>query len=124
MNYLYKATALFFSFVQFFLGISAENNCLSLNSKIQNNKFETISSYFPIKNPNLYIINWQGSRFLTSFKSQLNPGIKNHTNAFYNYNLFPEIKKLCINSAYFSFSRTIFRNLTTIDVVFPFHCFW
>jgi len=121
---LNKTTALFFSAVLFFISISTESFGLLLNSKLQNAGYESISTYFSIEKPNLFLLNRYNEKIVTSFKKLPVTDLKNHTNDFYSKSFSSEIKTLRINSIYLSYAGTVYRNLTTCDIVFPFHYFW
>lgn len=124
MSNLYKTAALLFSVVLLYINTNTFNYWLLVTSNLQNTGCESLSSYFPIENPNLFISNRHGERFLNSIKNLPDSSFKNHANDYYNISLSSEIRKLKINSEYLSYSETINRNLTNSDIVFPFHYFW
>jgi hypothetical protein len=124
MSNLHKITALLFSGVLFFISIMTENYCLLLNSTPQNNGYETISSYYSTEKLDLFDLNRQGEKVVTSLKNLPVQNLKNRANDFYSNILSPGIRKLKTDVEYLSFSGTVYRNLTNSDIVFPFHCFW
>jgi hypothetical protein len=124
MSNLVKITALFSSAVLVFISISIEDYGSLLNSKLQNTGYENITSYCSIEKPNLFLLNRQYERLITSFKNLPISNLKKFTNDFNSNSISSEVRKLCISSEYISYSVIVYRNLTNRDIVFPFHYFW
>lgn len=124
MSFLYKTATLLFSIVLLYINTNSLNYGFLLTSNLQKTGYESLSSYFPVEKPNLFLSNRQGERFVNSIKNLPDSNFKNHSNDYYNISLSSEIRKLKINSEYLSYPETINRNLTNSDIVFPFHYFW
>jgi hypothetical protein len=121
---LYKTTALFFSAVLFFISITTESYGLLLNSKLQKNGYESVSPYFSLEKPNLFLLNRYGEKSIISIKNLPVPVLKNFTNYIGYNSISLEIRKSGFNSDYLSYSGNIYCSLRNIDIVFPFHYFW
>ena len=124
MSKLYKTTAIFFSAVIFFISITTESYGFLPNSELQQNDFESISLYFSLEKPNLFLFNRYGEKSVTLINNFPVPILKNYTNDLYNNSLALEIRKSVLYSDYLAYSGCIYCSLKNSDIVFPFHYFW
>jgi hypothetical protein len=124
MRYLYKTAAIFFSTLLFSVSIIAENYCFEPNSKTLTAGQESLSTHLPFENLSQFLSNRQGERLISTVKNIPLFNIRNQTVDTHNKCLFCDPGNPGISPDYFSYSETISRNLTTSDIVFPFHYFW
>ena len=124
MSTLLKTTAIFFSSVLFFISIITEKYCYVLNSKPLISDQESLSTNPPFENLNLFLLNRQGEKIVTTFRSLPLFNLRNQSIDIHGNILSYEPKKLRSGSEYIQISQTISRNLTSCDLVFPFHYFW
>lgn len=124
MNNKYRAIALLFSIMLFFLSICTQNDGLLLASPQQYTKSENSDSYFSTDKPDIIFLSRQEERVKYSVKNLPVPGLKNYPGDNHNYSLSHEVRILSLNSGYLSYSGTIYGDLKNIDIVYPFHYFW
>ncbi len=124
MSKINKTIGLFFAAMLVFLSISAENNSLLLTSQYKNSQSDSSPSYFSTEKPDLFFLNRQEEKLVSSVKNLPVPSLKNHLNDFQWNCLFTEVRLSIINSEYLSYSVTLDPNFTSHDIIFPFHYFW
>jgi hypothetical protein len=124
MSKINKTIGLFFAAMLVFLSISAENSALLLTSQYKNSQSDNSSSYFSSEKANLFFLNRQEEKLVSSVRNLPVPSLKNHINDFQWNCLLTEVKISSINSEYLSYSVTVDPNFTSHDIIFPFHYFW
>jgi hypothetical protein len=124
MSNKYKAIALFFSVMLFFLSTCTQYDWLLLTSPQQNTKSENSDSYLSTDKPDIIFLSRQEERVVYSHKNLPVPGFKNYPSDNHSYSLSPEVRILSLNSGYLSYCGTIYGYLKNIDIVYPFHYFW
>ena len=124
MSTLLKTTAIFFSSVLFFISIITEKYCYVLNSKTLISDQESLSANPPFENLNLFLLNRHGAKLSAQVKNLPVFNLKNQIIDVHSNILSYEPGKLRTDSEYIQSSGTISRNLTTTQIVFPFHYFW
>jgi hypothetical protein len=124
MSSLYKPVSIFFSAILFILSICRDNYEPLLITGPENTKSESISQNFSLTRPNLYIINRNGVKLITSVKNYPVQAFKPLTNGINLNNQFNDSRIRNVISEYHSLSKLIYINLTNGDIVFPFHYFW
>jgi hypothetical protein len=124
MRNLLKTIAIFFSSVLLFTSIITEQYCFILNSHKLSSNRESLSSHLPDRSTELFLSNYQGHKLVASVKDLPVFNLRYQAPDIYCNSLIPQLKSLRINSEYLQFAWTISRNLTNIDIVFPFHYFW
>jgi hypothetical protein len=122
MSKLLKTTAIFFSSVLFFISIITEKYCYVLNSKTQIADQESLSSNPPFENPNVFLLNRYGAKHDAQVKNLPVFSLRNQGIGIHNIISYAP-GKLRTESEYIQSSGTITRNLTTTEIVFPFHYF-
>ena len=124
MSTLLKTTAIFFSSVLFFISIITEKYCYVLNTKTLISDQESLSTNPPFENLNLFLLNRYVLELGTPAKNLPVFNLKNQTFDVLGNILSYEPGKLRTDSEYIQSSGTISRNLTTTQIIFPFHHFW
>jgi hypothetical protein len=124
MSKLLKTAAIFFSSVLFFTSIITEKYCFALNSKTLISDLERLSTNPPFENPNVFLLNRHSARPVAPVKNLPVFSLRNQTIDIHSNLLSYEPGKLRKDSEYIQSSGTIIRNLTTTEIVFPFHYFW
>lgn len=124
MSNLLKTTAIFFSSVLFFISIITEKYCYILNSKTLISDQVSLIANPPFENLNLFLLNRHGAKPGAPLKNLPVFNLKNQTIDVNRNFLSYEPGKLRTDSEYIQSSGTISRNLTTTQIVFPFHYFW
>lgn len=124
MSNLLKTTAIFFSSVLFFISIITEKYCYVLNTKTLISDQESLSTNPPFENLNLFLLNRYILELGTPAKNLPVFNLKNQTFDVLGNILSYEPGKLRTDSEYIQSSGTISRNLTTNQIIFPFHYFW
>jgi hypothetical protein len=124
MSNLLKTTAIFFSSVLFFISIITEKYCYVLNTKTLISDQESLSANPPFENFNLFLLNRYGAKLGAPAKNLPVFNLKNQTYDVLGNILSYAPGKLRTDSEYIQSSGTISRNLTTTQIIFPFHYFW
>jgi hypothetical protein len=124
MSNLLKTTAIFLSSVLFFISIITEKYCYVLTSKTLISDQESLSSNPPFENLSLFLLNRQGEKIVTTLRNLPLFNLRNQSIDIHGNILSYEPGKLRSGSEYIQISRTISKNLTSCDIVFPFHYFW
>jgi hypothetical protein len=124
MSNLLKTTAIFFSFLLFFISIITENYCFAVNSKTINPGQEYLSSDLPFENLNQFLLNRHGEQLISTIKNISVFNLRSQPFDIYKNRFSSESGKLRIRPEYLQSSESISRNLTTGVIIFPFHYFW
>lgn len=124
MSNLLKTTAIFFSSLLFFVSIITENFCFVVNPKTITSGQESLSSDLPFENLNQFLSDRNGLKLISTIKNIPVSNLRKQTFDIHNNRLSCEPAKLRICPEYLQSFEIISRNLTTSDIIFPFHYFW
>jgi hypothetical protein len=123
MKKLSRVFSLFFAALLFFLSISNTNLATaSLSDQLSQGTQNTASHFSSPEKTPLYLIRHQG-KLVSTTRDLPVYGSKINLTDLYTNRISDEIRSINITSEYISVSQTCDRNLTTRDIVFPFHSF-
>ena len=123
MSSLNKITAILFSILLLYICTNTDDYRRLITSKIPISESDDIISFFSADNFYLDLPYRQGERLSTACKDLPVSRFKNNSyDLYYNY-LQSEIRKFTISENYQDSAETIYPNLTSSDIVFPFHYF-
>jgi hypothetical protein len=124
MSNLLKTTAIFFSSLLFSVSIITENFCFVVNPKTITSGQESLSSDLPFENLSQFLSNRNGEKLISTIKNIPVFNLRNQTFDIHNNRISCEPAKLRICPEYSQSSEIISSNLTTSNIIFPFHYFW
>jgi hypothetical protein len=119
-----KISGLFFIALLLFLSIRSGNYGLLLTSQLQSNQTESSDSYFSMGKLDLAFLNRPEERTGSSVENLPIPSLKNHL-AHFNCDLLCLEKRIfSVSSGYLSHSIRLYRSLTNVEIIYPFHSHW